>query len=126
LLAPSRDHANFDDHANFLELGWLRRDSSIDSLGAAGNTAVKLGAVAVSNSYGTDECNGVIADGKKYFAHPGVAIVASSGDNGFQAASFPARPAHHLGEDNGDYLCTGVKGCDAPTGLGSPRGLGAL
>jgi len=26
----------------------------------------------------------------------------------------------------GDYLCTGVKGYDAPTGLGSPRGLKSL
>ena len=26
----------------------------------------------------------------------------------------------------GDYLCTGTKGYDGPSGLGSPRGVGAL
>ncbi len=222
-------------------------DSSLEGIGEAVNTAVRLGATVVSNSYGTDEYNGVIADGLKYYTHPGVAIVASSGDYGFTAASFPAvlsttwavggttltkskagkwtekawdgagsgcsawidKPAwqkdancglrtvadvsatadskdgfavydtYGLGEDNGwigvggtsvaaplisgmiglagnvavasqpsyayahrsgikdvvggsngfcggDYLCTGVKGYDAPTGLGSPRGLKSL
>jgi len=222
-------------------------DSSFESIGAAVNTAVRLGAKVVSNSYGADEFGGMIAIGKKYYTHPGVAIVASSGDYGFTAASFPAvlkttwaiggtflkptkkggwtedawsyagsgcsayitKPAvqkdthcsmrtvadvsavadsaegyavydtYGLGPDNGwigvsgtslsaplisgmiglagnsvkaaqpsyayahrsglldviggsngfcggDYLCTGVKGYDGPTGLGSPRGLKAL
>ena len=26
----------------------------------------------------------------------------------------------------GDYLCTGLKGYDAPSGLGSPKGLNGL
>lgn len=30
------------------------------------------------------------------------------------------------GQCGGDYLCTGVKGYDAPTGVGTPRGLGGL
>ena len=30
------------------------------------------------------------------------------------------------GECGKDYLCSGVKGYDAPTGLGSPRGLRSL
>jgi hypothetical protein len=65
-------------------------DDSLASLGAAVNTAVRLGANVVSNSYGTDEFTGMIALGRKYYLHPGTAIVASSGDSGFTAASFPA------------------------------------
>lgn len=65
-------------------------DNSTDALGAGVNTAVRLGAQAVSNSYGGPEVTGVQATGKKYYTHPGVAILASSGDNGFPAASSPA------------------------------------
>lgn len=65
-------------------------DESFESIGAAVNTAVKLGADVVSNSYGADEFGGMVAYGKKYYTHPGVPIVASSGDYGFGAASFPA------------------------------------
>lgn len=223
-------------------------EPSIESIGAAVNTAVRLGATVVSNSYGGDEFAGMTAVGRRYYTHPKVAIVASSGDYGFTAASFPAvlkttwavggtllrkTKKHHwtedawngsgsgcsayiakpsvqkdkhcsmrtvadvsaaaysrdgglaiydtygLGPDNGwlvvggtslsaplisgmiglrgnaataaqpsyayhhrsglrdvvggtngscgrDYLCTGVKGYDAPTGLGSPRGLKSL
>ena len=64
-------------------------DSSLDGLGAAVDTAVRLGATVVSNSYGTDEFNGMDTYAASYH-HPGVPILASSGDSGFQAASFPA------------------------------------
>ena len=64
--------------------------SSVDDLGTAVNEAVRLGAKIVSNSYGADEFNGVIALGTKYYSHPGVAMVVSSGDNGFGPAGFPA------------------------------------
>jgi subtilase family serine protease len=61
--------------------------TSMANLGAAENTAVRLGADAVSNSWGG-------ADGKdryygRYFHHPGVAITASSGDSGY-GVSYPA------------------------------------
>lgn len=65
-------------------------DPSFDGLGAAENTAVRLGATVVSNSYGADEFAGMGALGKKYYTHPGVPILASTGDDGFRAASFPA------------------------------------
>jgi subtilase family serine protease len=65
-------------------------DESFDALGAAENTAVKLGASVVSNSYGADEFAGMTVLEKKYYTHPGVPILASSGDFGFTAASFPA------------------------------------
>ena len=64
-------------------------DASFDGLGKSVDTAVKLGASVVSNSYGTDEMNGM-QDYAKYYNHPGVPILVSSGDSGFTAASFPA------------------------------------
>jgi len=69
----------------------VEADSSLtNDLGAAVNRAVALGAKIVSNSYGGLEYNGVLALGKKYFSHPGVAMVVSSGDSGFTSAEFPA------------------------------------
>lgn len=53
------------------------------------DTAVRLGADVVSNSYGTSEFNGMQAFAGHY-RHPGVPVVASSGDAGFTAAQFPA------------------------------------
>ncbi|MBV9870238.1 MAG: S8 family serine peptidase [Frankiaceae bacterium] len=60
---------------------------SMTNLGTAERTAVRLGADAVSNSWGG-------ADAKdryygRYFHHPGVAITASSGDSGY-GVSYPA------------------------------------
>jgi subtilase family serine protease len=64
-----------------------------DNLAAAEDTAATSGASAVSNSYGGDEYNGMDVAAKHY-QHPGVAILASSGDSGFQPASFPASLAN--------------------------------
>jgi N-acetylneuraminic acid mutarotase len=71
-------------------------DTSQD-LGASVNEAVSLGAKYVSNSYGSGydstpgsgESTSDIADSEAYYEHPGVAIVASSGDSGY-GVSFPA------------------------------------
>ena len=59
------------------------------SLGASVDTAVRLGAAVVSNSYGTGEYPQMDAD-QAHWQHPGTSIVASSGDGGFTTASFPA------------------------------------
>ncbi|BCJ38411.1 peptidase S8 [Actinocatenispora thailandica] len=64
-------------------------DASLDALGTSVDTAVRLGASVVSNSYGTDEFNGM-SDYAHYYQHSGVPITVSSGDAGFVAASFPA------------------------------------
>jgi hypothetical protein len=56
------------------------------NLGQAVNTAVALGAVAVSNSYGGAEWSGE-SDYDTYYNHPGVAITASTGDCGYNCAS---------------------------------------
>ncbi|WP_230422325.1 S8 family serine peptidase [Catenulispora pinistramenti] len=63
--------------------------ASGDDLGASVNAAVALGANEVSNSYGGTEGNGVAADAPDY-THPGVAIVASSGDSGYGIPNAPA------------------------------------
>jgi MYXO-CTERM domain-containing protein len=67
------------------------------NLGAAVNTAVQLGAVAISNSYGGPEDQNSSSDDAQYYTHPGVLITVSSGDSGFAAgASAPASGAHVL------------------------------
>lgn len=61
--------------------------NSFANLGAAVNTAARLGATAISNSYGgsdaSDSTNG------SFFNHPGIAVTASSGDGGF-GVEYPA------------------------------------
>lgn len=63
--------------------------ASMADLGAAENQAAKVpGVVAISNSYG----GGDSPDSSygKYFNHPGIAVTASTGDDGYQGASYPA------------------------------------
>lgn len=62
----------------------------LDALGAAVNTAVRLHANVVSNSYGWPEGKGVTALAKKYYSHPGIPMVAATGDDGFVPPVFPA------------------------------------
>src|SRR6476661_975851 len=52
------------------------------------DTAARLGANEISNSYGGDESSDETAN-DIHFNHPGIAITASSGDNGF-GVSYPA------------------------------------
>jgi subtilase family serine protease len=63
--------------------------ATIDDLGAAVKKAVELGANVVSNSYGAAEWSAEAGADSMYFDHPGVAIVASSGDSGY-GVSYPA------------------------------------
>jgi subtilase family serine protease len=58
--------------------------TSFTALGASVNTAVKLGANAVSNSYGGNESSGETS-AAAYYNHPGVVITASAGDSGYGA-----------------------------------------
>jgi hypothetical protein len=62
---------------------------SLDDLGTAVNTAVKMGATVVSNSYGGSEESDEATIAKDYYDHPGVTITASSGDSGY-GAQIPA------------------------------------
>ncbi len=66
--------------------------NSLGDLGTAVNEAVALGAVAVSNSYGGGEFSGESGYDSVYYNHPGVAITASSGDEGYGVAYPAASP----------------------------------
>src|SRR5881409_1978013 len=65
------------------------KSAQLADLGAAVNTAVKLGATVVSNSYGGSESASAASLDKQYFYHPGVSITVSSGDSGY-GVQFPA------------------------------------
>ena len=60
---------------------------SFANLGEAEDTAVALGADAVSNSFGGPDASDRYYG--RYFHHPGVAITASAGDSGY-GVSYPA------------------------------------
>lgn len=62
-------------------------DDSIDNLTAGVALAVGTGAIAISNSYGGTEAGS--APYARFYRHPGIAITASSGDEGY-GAEFPA------------------------------------
>ena len=64
-------------------------DSGMYNLGTAENTAVALGATAVSNSWGGGEWSSESAADTAFFNHPGVAITASAGDSGY-GLEYPA------------------------------------
>ena len=62
--------------------------SSFTNLGTAVNTAARLGVAAISNSYGS---SGDASDSSYggYYNHPGIAVTASTGDNGY-GVGYPA------------------------------------
>ncbi len=64
-------------------------DESLGNLGTAENTAVSLGATAVSNSWGGGEFSSETSADSAFFDHPGVAITASAGDSGY-GVEYPA------------------------------------
>ena len=61
------------------------------NLGTAVDTAARLGAHVISNSYGGGEQGA--ASYESHYTHPGVAITASSGDNGY-GVEYPASSPH--------------------------------
>ena len=63
--------------------------ASEPDLAASVDEAATLGATEVSNSYGFDESGATVPFAKDY-AHPGVAILASSGDDGYGIPEAPA------------------------------------
>ena len=64
--------------------------SSGANLNAAEDTAVRLGATEISNSWGSEgEYSGETAEAE-HFNHPGIAITVASGDNGYEHFGFPA------------------------------------
>ena len=65
--------------------------SSYSNLAAAENTAARLGAHAISNSYGGGETG--TTSYESAYNHPGIAITVSSGDSGY-GVEFPASSPH--------------------------------
>jgi hypothetical protein len=63
--------------------------ASTADLGKGVNAAVTLGAKFVSNSYGGPESTGDNSSDTSFYNHPGVAVTASAGDDGF-GVSYPA------------------------------------
>lgn len=63
--------------------------NSMTNLGAAVNAAAKLGANAISNSYGSSEFSSEGSDDTSYFTHPHIAITASTGDGSY-GVEYPA------------------------------------
>jgi subtilase family serine protease len=63
--------------------------ASIANLGAGVNTAVRLGAGYVSNSYGGSESTSDPTFDNSFYKHAGVAVTASAGDSGF-GVEYPA------------------------------------
>ncbi|HEU4997797.1 MAG TPA: hypothetical protein VFT68_02550, partial [Lapillicoccus sp.] len=85
--------------------------ASIANLGAGVVTASKVpGVVAISNSYGGGDLSDQTYGGS--YNHPGIAVTASTGDNGYQGASFPA---------SSDYV-TAVGGTSLTKAAGTTRG----
>ncbi|HEX4805635.1 MAG TPA: S53 family peptidase [Conexibacter sp.] len=62
--------------------------ASMANLETAVNTAARLGATEISNSYGGSEFSGETGD--TAYDHPGIAVTVSSGDNGYGQFGFPA------------------------------------
>jgi subtilase family serine protease len=95
--------------------------TSVNDLGPAVDTAARLGAVAISNSYYTTEWPGESAY-DSYYDHPGVAITVSAGDaaQAFYPAASPyvtAVGGTTLASSNGTWSETpwayGGRGCSA-------------
>jgi subtilase family serine protease len=69
------------------------KSASFADLGTAVNTAAKQpGVVAISNSYGGSDAPDTTYG--KYYNHPGQAVTASTGDNGYQGGSYPASSSY--------------------------------
>ena len=69
------------------------KSASFANLGAAVNTAAKqAGVVAISNSYGGGDATDTTYG--SYYNHPGIAITASTGDNGYKGGSYPASSSY--------------------------------
>jgi subtilase family serine protease len=63
--------------------------ASVKSLGTAVDSAVRLGAGFVSNSYGGSQSKNDPTYDTDYYQHPGIAVTASAGDDGY-GVSYPA------------------------------------
>jgi subtilase family serine protease len=94
--------------------------ASLSNLAAAVNTAARLGATEISNSYGGSEFSGEVGD--TAYNHPGIAVTVASGDSGYGSFGYPAASPYVVAV-GGTTLSLGVgdtyAGETAWTGAGS-------
>jgi subtilase family serine protease len=86
--------------------------ASISALGTGVDTAVRLGAKYISNSYGGPEEASAKATDFVHFDHPGVAITAASGDSGY-GVLFPATSPRVTAVGGTSLLRATGSGCSA-------------
>jgi subtilase family serine protease len=99
------------------------KTSSFANLGAAVNTAARLGANVISNSYGGSDASD--ANYGSYYNHPGIAVTVSSGDNGY-GAEYPAS-SHYVTAVGGTSLTksTNTRGWNETVWSGAGSGCSA-
>jgi subtilase family serine protease len=90
--------------------------ASLTNLGTAVDEAAKLGATEISNSYGGSESSSDTSYDRTYYDHPGIAVTASTGDNGY-GVEYPASSPYvtaaggtTLTDTNGTYSETAWSG----------------
>jgi Subtilase family len=96
---PDTGLAVYDTYGLGADNGWI----------VGGGTSAS--APLVSGMIGLAGNGSTLDDASRIYAHPSALHDVVGGSNGFCG---------------GDYLCTGLKGYDGPTGMGSPRGIAAL
>ncbi|HEX8966837.1 MAG TPA: hypothetical protein VF937_03090, partial [Chloroflexota bacterium] len=96
-------------------------------LGASVNTAAMLGATAISNSYGGSEWSGETGYWESFYNHPGIAVTASAGDNGY-GVEFPAATGYAIavgGTTLNQATNTGTRNATETVWSGSGSGCSA-
>jgi subtilase family serine protease len=93
----------------------------MSDLGIAENEAAKLGANAISNSWGGDEFSGQSVTDTKYFTHPGVVMTAASGDSGY-GVGYPASSDNVIAVGGTSLIRGGSRGWTEKAWSGSGSG----
>lgn len=101
------------------------KTSSMANLGTAVNTAARLGANVISNSYGGSEYPSETSADTTYFNHPGIALTVSSGDSGY-GVEYPAA-SRYVTAVGGTTLrrATGTRGWSETAWSGAGSGCSA-
>jgi subtilase family serine protease len=100
---------------------------SFSDLGAAVNTAASLGATVINNSYGAGEWSGEVGYWDAFYNHPGIPVVASTGDVGY-GVEFPASTPYTIavgGTTLNQLTNTGTRNATETVWSGSGAGCSA-
>jgi subtilase family serine protease len=94
--------------------------ADLSDLAASVDTAVALGASAISNSYYAPEYDGELID-ETHFNHPGTAITVSSGDTGY-GTTFPASSRYVTAVGGTTLVRGGARGWNETAWAGTGSG----